>query len=254
MMNGLEEKLAASLTAKTTELIPHLPYLLQDLWELGSNPEEILELVRRNVAAGTKLRILDLACGKGAVSIKLAKELGCHVKGIDILPDFIDYAKQKVLEFGVLDLCSFTIEDINLSVSKERDYDIVILGAAGEVLGSPDITIQKLKNTIRPAGFIIIDDCYRREGMTSNYLSYEQWLDIFEKVGVKLIEAKCSSEDELADINDKNNTFIINRANELKKQYPEKAPIFDSYINSQLAECDELENKVVTVTWMLKSI
>lgn len=254
MMNGPEEKLAESLTANTTELIPYLPYLLQDLWELGSNPEDILELVRRNVAVGTELRILDLACGKGAVSIKLAKELGCYVEGIDILPDFINYAKQKALEFGVQDLCSFNIEDINLSVSKACNYDIVVLGAAGEVLGSPDITIQKLKKTIRPEGFIIIDDCYRREGMTSNYLSYEQWLNVFKKTGVKLVEAKCSTEDELTNINDKNNTFIINRANELKKQYPEKAPIFDSYINSQLAECDELENEVVTVTWMLRSI
>lgn len=29
-------KLAASLTAETTDLLPFLPYLLQDFWELGS--------------------------------------------------------------------------------------------------------------------------------------------------------------------------------------------------------------------------
>ena len=33
----IEEKLARSLTADSTQLIPYLPYLLQDLWELGRN-------------------------------------------------------------------------------------------------------------------------------------------------------------------------------------------------------------------------
>ncbi|HNT04445.1 MAG TPA: class I SAM-dependent methyltransferase, partial [Bacillota bacterium] len=82
-MGEVEEKLAKSLTGETTELIPYLPYLLQDLWELGSDPKEIIKLIRKNIRKVKDLKILDLACGKGAVSVKLAKELGCHVQGID---------------------------------------------------------------------------------------------------------------------------------------------------------------------------
>ena len=33
-MSSTEKKLAQSLTAESVELIPYLPYLLQDLWEL----------------------------------------------------------------------------------------------------------------------------------------------------------------------------------------------------------------------------
>ncbi|SNS72249.1 Methyltransferase domain-containing protein [Anaerovirgula multivorans] len=253
-MKDVEERLAKSLTAETIDLIPYLPYLLQDLWELGSKPEDIIELINKNVQVKTELKILDLACGKGAVSIKLAKEIRCNVNGIDIIPEFISYAEQKAKEFEVQDLCRFIIEDINLSVTKEQGYDIVILGAVGEVLGAPEITIQKLKNTIKPGGFIIIDDAYSREDVTSNYLSYKQWLKIFKKTSIQLIEEKPASEDEMSDINDKNNQCIINRANELKKKYPDKATLFESYINSQLAECDELENEIIAVTWMLKKI
>ena len=251
-MGEVEEKLAKSLTGETTELIPYLPYLLQDLWELGSDPEEIIGLIRKNIKKVKDLKILDLACGKGAVSVKLAKELGCHVDGIDIIPEFISYARQKAFEFGVSDLCSFRIEDINISVARERGYDIVIMGAAGEVLGSPEEAIQKLKNTIKPNGFIIIDDAYSREGVLSNYLSREQWLKLFEDEGIQLIEEKPVNEDELSDINDKNNKFIINRANELKNKYPDKAAMFDGYVNSQLDECHELENEIIGVTWLLK--
>jgi len=252
MMGEVEEKLAKSLTGETTELIPYLPYLLQDLWELGSDPKEIIGLIRKNIQKVKDLKILDLACGKGAASVKLAKELGCHVKGIDIIPEFISYAKQKAFEFGVSDLCSFSAEDINISVARERGYDIVIMGAVGEVLGSWEQTIRKLKNTIKPDGFIVIDDAYNREGISGNYLSREQWLKLFEGEGIQLIEEKPAKEDKLADINDKNNKFIINRADELKRKYPDKAAMFDSYVNNQLAECNELENDIICVTWLLK--
>jgi len=40
-MSTVEEKLAKSLTAESVELIPYLPYLLQDLWELGSSPPDM---------------------------------------------------------------------------------------------------------------------------------------------------------------------------------------------------------------------
>ncbi|HQI16865.1 MAG TPA: class I SAM-dependent methyltransferase, partial [Bacillota bacterium] len=63
---------------------------------------------------------------------------------------------------------------------------------------------------------------------------------------------KPAKEDKLADINDKNNKFIINRADELKRKYPDKAAMFDSYVNNQLAECNELENDIICVTWLLK--
>ena len=61
-----EEKLARSLSWETTELLPFLPYLLQDFWELGSDPDVMTELIEKYAGASEKIRILDLACGKGA--------------------------------------------------------------------------------------------------------------------------------------------------------------------------------------------
>ncbi|WP_207706943.1 hypothetical protein [Alkalibaculum sporogenes] len=46
-MSNVEEKLAKSLTAESTELIPYLPYLLQDLWELGSSPKDIINMIQK---------------------------------------------------------------------------------------------------------------------------------------------------------------------------------------------------------------
>ncbi|WP_313019647.1 hypothetical protein [Acetoanaerobium noterae] len=65
-MSDGEEKLAKSLTAESVELIPYLPYLLQDLWELGSSPKDMVHLISKNIIISEKTKVLDLACGKGA--------------------------------------------------------------------------------------------------------------------------------------------------------------------------------------------
>ncbi|MCX7921456.1 MAG: class I SAM-dependent methyltransferase [Clostridia bacterium] len=253
-MSNVEEKLAKSLTAETTELIPYLPYLLQDLWELGSGPKGIKELVLKNISISENTKILDLACGKGAVSIQLAKAFGCKVKGIDILPEFIDYARKKAEEYSIQNLCEFKVEDINQSVINEEDYDIVILGAVGDVLGNTAETLSKLKRTVKKGGYIFIDDAYSLDGSNERYLSREQWNIVFRDAGVALVDEKIIDDSELEEINKYNQDCIIARANELKKANPEKAEIFEGYIRSQQAECDELEGDITGVTWLLQVI
>lgn len=142
VMRNVEENLAKSLTADSVELIPYIPYLLQDLWELGSSPEDILHLILSNTLLTKETKVLDLACGKGAVSIYLARKLGCKVKGIDIIPEFIAYANEKAKEFNVESLCEFEVGDITECIKIENDYDIVIYGAVGNVLGSWEETLN----------------------------------------------------------------------------------------------------------------
>lgn len=258
-MSSVEEKLAKSLTAETTDLIPHLAYLLQDLWDLGSSPEDIIGMIQRHIRVSDKFKVLDLACGKGAVSVMIAKTLGCTVVGIDIMPEFIDYAKKKAQEYGVEKVCVFKVEDINEAVMTEKNYDIVILGSVGDVLGTQVETIQKLKNTVKNGGYIFIDDVYRNDSASiSNdsvviYPTRERWHSYIENAEVELVEERICEEDEMKSLNDSQQPYIVNRANELKERYPEKAYLFDSYIKSQQAECDELENEISGVTILLRA-
>ncbi|HSW57207.1 MAG TPA: class I SAM-dependent methyltransferase [Dehalococcoidales bacterium] len=249
---GSREKLAKSLTAETTELIPFLAYLLQDLWELGSEPEDIVELITKNCPVSNKLGILDLGCGKGAVSIHLAKELGCKVKGIDIMPEFIDYAWRKAREHGVESFCNFVVEDINQSVEIEKNYDIVIFGALGDLLGNRLETILKLKEIVKPAGYIIVDESYSNNESDDKFPTRETCLKTFKNAGVKLVAEKAIDNEKFAAINRYNQEQIIKRANELKLAHSDKTAMFDSYVESQQAECDELEGDLTGVTILLQ--
>jgi len=259
MKRDVEENLARSLTAETVELLPFLPYLLQDLWELGSSPRDMIALIRKYVPLSGDVKFLDLACGKGAVSVRIAESLGVEVYGFDLLSEFIEYARNKAKEFGVERLCHFSCGDANAVVEVEQGYDCVIFGAAGNILGSPRETLEKLAKTVRAGGFIIIDEAYLPDDFSNDdvkYKNYEfltrrQWLELFSDCGLELLEELQNVEDYDFD---SDNNAISARADELIAKHPEKRAIFEGYVASQLDECEDLESNVAAITWMLRTI
>ena len=235
-----------------------LPYLLQDLWELGSNPEDIIELIKKHTVITGNTRILDLACGKGAVSTSIAQYLNVKITGIDLVPEFIDYAKQKANELCVDAFCHFETGDINNAILTERNYDFVILGSAGSVLGTPKETLDKLRLTVKPNGYIVFYDVYlldsaEKENLKykdNEYLTYRQWLDVFTQSGMKPLDSLINKN---ASKNESNNKAIMKRVNELIDVYPEKKSAFESFMSAQLDGSYDLENGVIGVTWLLKA-
>ena len=255
-----QEKLARSLSWETSELLPFLPYLLQDFWELGSDPGTMTELIRRYVPISDKTRILDLACGKGAVSVKVAENLRVHVKGIDLMPEFIEYAKQKAIEHNVSGLCEFILEDVNEAVKTERDYDCVIYGAVGpEVLVGPLEALNKLKETIKPGGYILIEEGYipddgKHEDVRFNrnaYLHLRQWMALFKEAGLELVETASGYSEGVLD-SDTGLSAITARANELMEKHPDKKAIFEGYVRNQQNEYEDIDSTIVCVTWVLR--
>ena len=221
--DNTNEKLAKSLTADTTDIIPFLPYLLQDLWELGSSGQEMRELLQRHVPVTAGFTALDLGCGKGAVSVTLAKGLGIRCKGIDLIGDFINEAREKAIEHGVDGLCEFAVGDIKQAVLHEQNYDLVIFGAVGDVLGDRPETIRALMSAIRPGGYILLDDGYlSADGdcallFDGEYPTFDEWRAMFEKGGLQLI-AYSPAEDRPND--DRDFECISQRAQELITEYP----------------------------------
>ena len=257
MLKETEEKLAQSLTAETTDLIPFLPYLLQDFWELGTNPDTIIKLINKHVSLSEKSRILDLACGKGAVSVKLAEKFRIKVKGVDITPEFVEYAAQKAKEYSVGDLCEFVIDDVNEAVKKEKDYDCVVYGAIGDVMGNRAETLKKLKAVVKPGGYLIFDNY--------DFAPLNEWKALFDEAGLVLIETISDNNRVTVDDSD---TFklvadsglgmaaMTKRANELIEKHPEKKAIFEGYIKSQKEEYNEIDSlsNDQDVTWILKKV
>lgn len=147
-MKTIEESVITAMDGSDKELYPFLPYILQDLWEIGADPDTIIKLFRKHSKNYSNLKILDLGCGKGAVSIRVSKEFGCACYGIDAIPEFIDFAQQKAKEYSVDHLCNFEIGDIREKIKELLGYDVIILGAIGPVFGDYYTTLTTVSSCL----------------------------------------------------------------------------------------------------------
>lgn len=147
-MKTLEECVVTAMDGSDKELFPFIPYILQDLWEIGADPNVIIKLVKKYFTGHANLHILDLGCGKGAVSIKLAKSLHCNCHGIDAIPQFIETAIQKANECEVGQRCKFETGDIRrlyLNISTEPEENNLL---ENKITGTTMVIRRKLQNKI----------------------------------------------------------------------------------------------------------
>lgn len=257
MKDDIKKRLAESLTAESTDLIPYLPYLLQDFWSLASETDQMIDLLRAYTDFGPGCRLLDLACGKGAASILLAKELGCTAKGVDLIAAFISEAREKAEEYGVAERCVFVAGDVNEAVKTERGFDLTIWSGAGDLLDGYPNTLRGLARTISAGGYILLDDGYLPSEQQSlrfhhDYLTKPQWERLFADNGLSVIACYETEQevDPAAYADDLGN--IRKRAEELSLKHPDKRELFESYVKSQQAEYEDLQDGCMAALWLLQ--
>ncbi len=239
------------------KLSPFMPFLLKDLWALGSSVEQILCLIGTLPLPSCSAKVSDLGCGKGAVSVRTASEFGFSVVGIDAMPEFLEDAHRKAIEYQVSDLCTFIEQDIHTYVADKHDFDIVILASLGGIFGNYTNMVRKLSTQIRPGGYIIIDDGYLKKKEFLNrkgygrYRNYENTLQELTAFNHHLF-TEISTSEVSRKINDEYLKVIENRSAELIAQHPELEKDLKKFLNIQREECDILNCEVEGIIWVLQ--
>jgi len=160
---GEAEDMARAMEAPP-ELLPHIPELVADLWELGSDPQQIVELLRPLGLPPSETSVLDLGCGKGAVSITVARELGFHARGVDLCRPFLDEAERRAREHGVEHLTDFARADMRDALRQSRGFDVALYISVGGLLGGFGEIVGSLRRAVRPGGHLIVDDGFLSGG------------------------------------------------------------------------------------------
>ncbi len=254
-MKTVEQSITESLDGNNTGLIPYLPYILQDFWEIGADPDIIVRLISKHHKECGQLKVLDLGCGKGAVSIGIARELGCLCHGIDAMSDFIEFAGKKAAEYGVDDLCRFETGDIRTENISRDLYDVVVLAATGRVLGNHQQGLVKASEYLKVNGSIIIDDGYIYDNKDYKHPSIYTRKELIRQTtsaGMSLVDEEIIGRDE----NFKSTCSaemgkITRRCEELAEKYPRKKQLFMGYINNQAREYEVLMSENVCCSTML---
>ncbi len=251
---SLEESVVAAMDGSDVGLYPFLPYILQDVFEIGADPEVMVRLARAHSGGKTGLRVLDLGCGKGAVSIALARELSCICHGIDALEAFIREAREKAKAFGVAEKCTFVTGDIRKSHSLPKS-DIIVLGAIGPVLGNYFETLKRLSGYLSDDGIILIDDGYIPDESRFTHPFVRKKGAIvrqIEQAGMQLADEIIIPPDEMQQSNESIHRHLVKRCHELMQRHPDKRQLFENYIRKQEEEMKHMETSMVCATMVIK--
>lgn len=254
-MEDLKHSVVRSLDGSGIEIYAHLPYILQDLWAFGADPSVMLDLVRTGIEEKNP-RILDLGCGKGAVSITIARELECTVKGIDAMPEFIESAERYARQFGVQDRCDFEVGDIRTKIRELKGFDVIILGAIGPVFGDLEATLRILAGSLRASGHVLLDDGYIPNGSRADHDPCLRRADFYGQIasaGFAIVREVIFTRETIEEDNRRIYGHLEKRIQELIASYPGKKAFFDAYLRSQEYENERLARELVTGTWLLRS-
>lgn len=255
-MKTLEESVLAAMDCTDKEILGYLPYILQDFWEIGSDPDVIIRLIKKHFSNFYTLKVLDLGCGKGAVSIKIACQMNCECHGIDAIPEFISFSVSKADEYGVGNLCRFEVGDIREKVRMPEKYDVIILGSIGQVFGNYFETLTILNNNLNDSGIIIIDEGYIEDENRFKHEHVFPKIELMKQIsdaGMQCIEEVVAGKVESVALNyetEYNN--ILKRCQELSIKHPDKAEIFVRFSNRQKNEYVNLKHEITCSTMVVK--
>jgi SAM-dependent methyltransferase len=101
-------------------------------------------------------RWLDVACGPGIISRRLAGEVAA-VHGVDVTPAMIDVARREAAAAGT-DNATFELGDATALTATDAAYDGVITRFSLHHIPAPGRVLAEMARVVRPGGAVVVAD------------------------------------------------------------------------------------------------
>jgi SAM-dependent methyltransferase len=257
MSSDAEKAQVAAALDATPELIPYLPALLADLWDLGSSPALIVDWLREAGLPAPGARVLDLGCGKGAVALSLARELGCSAHGVDLFEPFLEEARTRAGEWDLAGSCRFERGDLREVARTARGFDAVVYASVG-VLGAVDDCVAVLRQCVRSGGWMVVEDGCLAEGIGAPEPGYERYAGLaesrrrLESQGDRIVREHVLGPAEMRALDESYIRRIRARAEALAAAHPQDADLIRGYVARQERAALGWERNARSVTWLLQ--
>jgi SAM-dependent methyltransferase len=114
-------------------------------------------------------RVLDVCCGAGGPTLRLAKRYGCNVAGIDSEAKAIVAAKIMAKSLGLSGRTRFEVSDASRSLPFENDsFDLLVCIDAINHLPARNRVFNEWARVVKPGGMVLFTDPVTVTGPLSN--------------------------------------------------------------------------------------
>lgn len=152
-------------------------------------------------------RVLDIACGKAELLIRLAERVAIQGIGVDWSPYCIRDARETAVQRQVEGRLRFVEQDGQQFDAGPDPYDLSMCIGASWVFGGHPQTVAALRDRTRPGGLVLVGEPYwlqnppegylRSQGITrAAYVSHLENVRAAESAGLRLLYTIVSSADD----------------------------------------------------------
>jgi ubiquinone/menaquinone biosynthesis C-methylase UbiE len=136
--------------------------------------------------------VLDLGCGTGALTIRAAQK-GAKVRGIDINPQMLRIAQERVDESGLrqnVELREMGVAE--LRAENAESYDVVMSGLCFSELTEDELvyTLKEVKRILKQGGVLLVADEVKPKSIPNKILG---WLVRFPLVIITYLIAQTTT-------------------------------------------------------------
>lgn len=123
------------------------------LLSFGQDPRWRRFLVDR-VRVGPGERVLDVACGTGAIALELVRRKGCYVVGVDVSTEMLARGRERIHAAGLagrIELREARAEELPYA---DGSFDALTFGYLLRYVDDPTATVRELARVVRPGGTV----------------------------------------------------------------------------------------------------
>jgi arsenite methyltransferase len=148
--------------------------LLGDSFHPGG--AELTERLGRILNLGPRMRVLDVATGRGASAITLATRFECEVIGIDYSPRNNEAAKHDARERGLTDKLTFYCGDAERLPFTDGSFDAIVCECALCTFPNKQSAAAEFSRVLRAGGRLGLSDLTRQGTLPAELHGLVSWV------------------------------------------------------------------------------
>ncbi len=118
-------------------------------------------------------RVLDIACGKAELLMRIVTAHGARGVGVDLSPWEVPIARKRVSERGLSESIEIVEGDGAKYAMEPGSYDLAMCIGATWVWGGLEGTLKALAAAVGPGGVVAVGECFRAQTLSPEYVAAE---------------------------------------------------------------------------------